>query len=53
MRRVKKPSLLNGSLEMDGRLQMGECAETECLNIASASNTFVKFKNPCRLFAEQ
>lgn len=44
---------MNGSLEMDGRLQMGEDAETECLDIATVSNTFVLFKHLCHLFAEQ
>lgn len=45
--------LLNGSLEMYDRLQMGEDAEIECLDIASVSNTFVLFKHLCHLFAEQ
>lgn len=30
----EKKSLLNGRLEMDGRLQMGECAEIQCLDVA-------------------
>lgn len=37
---------------MDDRLQMGEYAESECLDIASFSNTFVLFKHLCHLFAE-
>lgn len=38
---------------MYDRLQMGEDAEIECLDIASVSNTFVLFKHLCHLFAEQ
>lgn len=34
-------------------MQMGECAETGCLDIGSASNTFVQFEHLCHVFAEQ
>lgn len=46
MRRLLKTRLLNGSLEME------EYAETEWLDTASVSNTFVLFKHLCHLFSK-